>query len=176
MLCNNSIVANIANLEYRMANLTKILEPIAAWFNSLGVPQPIVHWGHPAMMAIVIFVMGTFVGVTGWRSRLAENKEVAIESRSGHRKLAPWMFLFMMLGSIGGVLSLVMQDKPILQSSHFWTGSIILMLLAINATISLTKFGGNKPGLRALHAYLGSTALCVMILHAVLGFRLGISI
>lgn len=50
-----------------MANLTKILEPIAAWFNSLGFPEPIVHWGDPAMMAIVIFVMGTFVGVTGWR-------------------------------------------------------------------------------------------------------------
>jgi fucose 4-O-acetylase-like acetyltransferase len=128
------------------------------------------------MMAVVIFVMGTFVGVTGWQSRITQDKEVAIQSRSSHRKLAPWMFLFMTLGSVGGVLSLVMQDKPILQSSHFWTGSIILMLLAINATISLTKFGGNKPALRALHAYIGSTALCVMLLHAVLGFRLGVSI
>lgn len=159
-----------------MINLTDILEPVAAWFRSFDLPEPLVHWGHPAMMAIVIFVMGTFVGVTGWRSRITENKEVAVESRSGHRKLAPWMFLFMMLGSIGGVLSLVMQHKPILESSHFWTGSIVLLLLAINATISLTKFGGQKPGLRALHAYLGSTALCVMILHAVLGFRLGLSI
>ncbi|MEA5598589.1 DUF4079 domain-containing protein [Rivularia sp. UHCC 0363] len=159
-----------------MPNLTEILEPIAAWFRSLGVPEPIVHWGHPAMMAIVIFVMATFVGVTGWRSRLTEDKEVAVHSRNSHRKLAPWMFLFMMLGSLGGVLSLVMQHKPILESSHFWTGSIVLILLAINATISLTKFGGNRSGLRALHAYLGSTALCVMLLHAVFGFRLGISI
>ncbi|MEO1429901.1 MAG: DUF4079 domain-containing protein [Cyanobacteria bacterium J06632_19] len=159
-----------------MTNLSEILKPIANWFSSLGVPEPVVHWGHPAMMAVVIFVMGTFVGVTGWRSRITEDKEVAVQSRSGHRKLAPWMFLFIMLGSIGGVLSLVMQDKPILQSSHFWTGSIVLILLGINATISLTKFGGNKSGLRALHAYLGSTALCVMILHGVLGFKLGVSI
>lgn len=159
-----------------MTHLTEILEPIAAWFRSLGVPEPIVHWGHPAMMAIVIFVMGTFVGVTGWQARLTEDKEVAVKSRSGHRKLAPWMFLFMILGSVGGVLSLVMQHQPILESSHFWTGLIVLILLAINAGISLTKFGGNQPGLRALHAYLGSTALCVMLLHAVLGFRLGISI
>ena len=120
--------------------------------------------------------MGTFVGVTGWQSRVTEDKDVAVQSRSSHRKLTPWMFLFMMLGSFGGVLSLVMQDKPILQSSHFWTGSIVLILLGINATISLTKFGGNKPDLRALHASNGSTALCVMVLHAVLGFRLGTSI
>ena len=159
-----------------MVNLTEILEPIAAWFRSFGLPEPIVHWGHPAMMSIVIFVMGTFVGVTGWQSRLVQYKDIAIQNRSSHRKLAPWMFLFMMLGSIGGVLSLVMQHQPILRSSHFWTGSSVLMLLAINATISLTKFGGNKPGLRALHTYLGSTALCVMIVHAILGFRLGISI
>lgn len=86
------------------------------------------------------------------------------------------MFLFMMLGSFGGVLLLVMQHQPILESSHFWTGSIILILLAINATISLTKFGGNQPGLQAPHAYLGTTGLCVMILHTILGFRLGTSI
>jgi hypothetical protein len=29
-----------------MLNVTEILEPIAAWFRSLGVPEPIVHWGH----------------------------------------------------------------------------------------------------------------------------------
>ena len=36
-----------------MANLTEILEPIANWFSSLGVPEPIVHLGHPTMMAIM---------------------------------------------------------------------------------------------------------------------------
>ncbi len=159
-----------------MANLTEILEPLAAWFRSLELPHWVTHWGHPLMMGIVIFVMGTFVGVTGWRLRLTQDKGVAVESATGHRKLAPWMFLFMILGYPGGVLSLVMHHEPILKSSHFWTGSIILILLAINATISLTKFGGNQPGLRALHAYLGTTALCVMIVHTILGFRFGMSI
>lgn len=158
-----------------MLNLTEILEPIAAWFRSLGVPEPIVHWGHPAMMGIVIFVMGSFVGFTGWRGRLAKDKEVTLKSRSEHRKLAPWMFLFMALGYTGGVLSLVMQHHPIFESPHFWTGSILLLLLGINGVISLSKFGGNKPSLRALHAYLGSTALCLMLVHALLGLNLGMS-
>ncbi|PMB48085.1 hypothetical protein CEN39_23335 [Fischerella thermalis CCMEE 5201] len=159
-----------------MINFTEILEPIAAWFRSLGVPEPIVHWGHPAMMGIVIFVMGSFLGFSGWRGRLAEDKEVASKSRSDHRKLAPWMFLFMALGYTGGVLSLVMQHQPIFQSPHFWTGSILLLLLGINGAISLSKFGGNNPGLRALHAYLGSSALCLMLVHALLGLHLGISL
>lgn len=159
-----------------MINFTEILELIAAWFRSLGVPEPIVHWGHPAMMSIVIFVMGSFVGFSGWRGRLAEDKEVASKSRSDHRKLAPWMFLFMALGYTGGVLSLVMQHQPIFQSPHFWTGSILLLLLGINGAISLSKFGGNNPGLRALHAYLGSSALCLMLVHALLGLHLGISL
>jgi fucose 4-O-acetylase-like acetyltransferase len=158
-----------------MVNLTEILEPIAAFFRSLGVPELIVHWGHPAMMGIVVFVMGSFVGLAGWRGRLVEDKEAAIKSRSDHRKLAPWMFLFMGLGYIGGVLSLVMQHQPIMESPHFWTGSIVLLLLLVNGAISLSGFRGNQTGLRALHAYLGSTALCVMFLHALLGLKLGMS-
>jgi fucose 4-O-acetylase-like acetyltransferase len=156
-------------------NLTEVLEPIASWFQSLGIPEAIVHWGHPAMMGIVIFVMGSFVGYTGWRGRLVEDKEVANTNRSNHRKMAPLMFIFMALGSTGGVLSLVMQHQPIMESPHFWTGLSVLLLLGINAAISLSGFGGNNPGLRNLHAYLGSTALGVMLLHAVLGFNLGMS-
>ncbi|GAA6615109.1 DUF4079 domain-containing protein [Scytonema sp. NUACC26] len=159
-----------------MVNLTEALEPIAAWFRSLGIPDIIVHWGHPAMMGIVIFVMGSFVGFTGWRGRLVKDKEAAIQSRSAHRKIAPWMFLFMALGYTGGVLSLVMQRQSILESSHFWTGSILLLLLFINGAISFSGFAGNKASLRMLHAYLGSTALCLMFIHALLGIKLGTSI
>lgn len=159
-----------------MVNLSEVLEPIAAWFRSLGVPEPIVHWGHPVMMAIVVFVMGSFVGLTGWRSKLVQDKDAALKSRSDHGNLAPWMFLFMALGYTGGVLSLVMQHQPIMKSSHFWTGSIVLLLLLINGAIALNGFVGNKAALRIVHAYLGSTALCLMFLHAVLGLKLGLAI
>jgi hypothetical protein len=164
-------------------NLAEILEPIAAWFRGFGTPEVIVHWGHPAMMGIVILGMGSFVGYTGWQGRLAADKDVAVKNRGEHRKLAPLMFLFMTLGYTGGVLSLVMQQKPILESSHFWTGSGLLLLLGINSAmappavgIAFTKFGGNKAGLRSVHAYIGSTALVVMLVHAALGLKLGLSL
>ena len=159
-----------------MVNLTEVLEPIAAQFRSLGIPEPIVHWGHPLMMAIVVFVMGSFVGLAGWQGRVVEDKDAAIKSRSDHRKLAPWMFLFMALGYTGGVLSLVMQHQPILESPHFYTGSVVLLLLLINSAISLSGFGGNKAVLRTVHAYVGSTALCILLVHAALGLKLGMTL
>lgn len=158
-----------------MTNLSDLLEPIAGWFRSLGMPDPIVQWGHPLMMGIVVFVMGSFVGWSGWRGRVAPDKDVAIARRTDHRKLAPWMFLFMALGYTGGLLSLVMQRQPILESPHFWTGSIVLVLLAINGLLAV-NFNGDRAKLRTAHAYLGTTALCLMFLHAVLGLKLGLSI
>lgn len=159
-----------------MAKLSQLLEIIASQFRNLGIPEPIVHWGHPLMMAIVVFVMGSFVGLAGWRGRVIADAAQAMKSRTDHRKLAPWMFLFMAAGYTGGVLSLVMQKQSVLESPHFWTGSIVLFLLAANGIISLTGFGGNKAVLRTVHAYLGSTALCLLFLHAVLGLKLGLAI
>jgi hypothetical protein len=67
-----------------------------------------------------------------------------------------------------------MQDKPLFESPHFWTGSVVLLLLLINGVISLSGFFGDKVWLRAVHAYLGTTALLILFVHAVLGFNLGI--
>jgi hypothetical protein len=161
-----------------MENLRELLEPIANWFNSLGTPEPIVHWGHPVMMGIVVFVVGSFVGLAGWRGRLLteENQEAAIASRADHRKLAPWLYVFLAAGYTGGVLSLVMQGEPIFSSPHFWTGSIVLVLLTINAIIAATGFVGNKASSKTIHAYVGSVALGILLLHAILGLKLGLSI
>lgn len=157
-------------------SLSELLEPIADQFRRLGVPAPIVHWGHPLMMAIVVFVMGSFVGLAGWRGRTVSNPDIAKKNLSDHRTLAPWMFGFMAAGYTGGVLSLVMQRQPILESSHFWTGSVVLILLLANGIVALNGFGGDKTAWRTIHAYLGSTTLCLLFLHAVLGLRLGLTI
>jgi hypothetical protein len=156
--------------------LSQFLEPIAAWFRTLNTPESIVHWGHPVMMGIVAFVMGSYVAYAGWQSRLAQDKETQIKNRADHRKLAPLMTLFITLGYIGGILSLVMQNQPILQSPHFWTGTIVVLLLWTNGLISLTGFGGNKSALRMTHAYLGTLVMLVLVVHAVFGLRLGLSI
>lgn len=161
-----------------MSNLRESLEPIAQWFNSLGTPEPIVHWGHPLMMAIVAFVMGSAVALAGWKGRtlaITDTKK-AIKSKADHRKIAPLMYVFLLSGYTGGVLSLVMQGEPILESPHFITGSIVISLLTVNAVIAATGFIGNKETLRTIHAYVGSAALLIMVVHAAFGLKLGLSI
>lgn len=163
-------------LRIMKETITQALQPIADFFSSLNTPAPIVHWGHPFFMAIVIFIMGSLVGLTGWRSRVVTSPEVVTENRLNHRKIAPLMFLFIVLGYSGGLLSLIMQGESILSSPHFWTGSLVIGLLGLNGVISATGFIGNKDSLRTVHAYLGSIALMVMFLHAILGLKLGLSI
>jgi len=156
--------------------LREFLEPIANAFGSLGTPEPIVHWGHPLMMGIVVFVMGSFVGLTGWRIRKLGGGEAVVKSRKDHKVMAPLMTTFIALGYTGGLLSLVMQGQPILNSPHFWTGSVVLILLTANGAIATFGFGKANPGFRSAHAYLGSAALCVMFLHALFGLKLGLAI
>jgi hypothetical protein len=157
-------------------DLTELLEPIAAKFRDLNVPEPIVHWGHPAMMGIVIFVMGSYTAYAGWNARLATDKDVAAKSRTDHRKLAPLMFAFLAMGYTGGLLSLVMQHKPILESPHFWTGSIALGFLATNSILSKAGFWGDKASLRMTHAYLGTVVMGLLLVHAAFGLKLGLSL
>lgn len=153
------------------------LEPIAAWFRGMGIPEPIVHWGHPVMMGIVVLVMGTFVALTGWQGRMltATDDAAASAKRAEHAKIAPLMFLFIALGYTGGVLSLVMQQQPILQSPHFWTGTGAIAILATNGAISTFGFSKGKV-FRTIHAYVGSAALGLLIIHGILGLKLGLSI
>ena len=151
------------------------LEPIASWFAQFNLPEPIVHWGHPAMMAIVVFVMGGFAAYAGWQGRLATDSGVAVEQKQKHAKVAPLMYLFIVLGATGGILSLVMQGEPILESPHFLTGMGAIALLTANALIAATKFGKGSEALRSAHAYIGSTALVLLVVHTFFGAQLGLS-
>jgi hypothetical protein len=157
------------------------LQPIADWFAGFGMPEPIVHWGHPAMMGIVIFVMGTTAAWMGWQGRLGDETDAEVvekkaQQRQLHKRLALWMFTFIALGYTGGLLSLVMQGQPIFESPHFWTGTAAIGLLMVNGAISVSKFGGGQQSLRNAHAYLGTVAMVVLFVHAFLGVKLGLAI
>jgi Protein of unknown function (DUF4079) len=156
--------------------LTDALEPIAAQFRALLLPEVVTRWGHPLMMGIVVFVMGSFVALAGWRGRVLSDPEASQKNRLDHRKLAPWLFLFIAAGYSGGILSLLIQGQPIIESPHFWTGTAVIVLLASNGLISATRFGGNQAVLRTTHAYLGTVAMGLLFVHAALGLTLGLAL
>ena len=153
--------------------LAQKLEPIAAYFRALDLPGPITHWGHPLMMGIVVLAMGSSAAYAGWAGRLSQDDETKRKKLTDHSLIAKLMFGFISLGYTGGLLSLVMQKQPILQSPHFWTGSVVIALLATNSLLS--KVFSDRAGLRKTHAYLGSATLAVMFTHALLGLKLGLS-
>jgi fucose 4-O-acetylase-like acetyltransferase len=159
-------------------SLSQLLEPIASQFRLLDLPEPLTHWGHPFFMSIVMFAMGGYGAYTGWKGRLLTGTDVdaAIKQKSEHKKIMPAMFAFMTIGASGGLLSLVIQKHTVMASSHFLTAIAVLTLLLVNGLISGTGFAGNQPGLRKVHAYLGSTILIVMVVHALMGLKLGLSI
>jgi hypothetical protein len=155
--------------------LSERLEPIAAIFRGMNVPEPITQWGHPLFMAIVALAMGGYVAYAGWQSRLATDPARAASARLEHRKVAPLMALFLYLGYTGGILSLVMQRHEILTSPHFWTGSLVLLLLAANGGLAAIGFGG-QASLRTVHAWVGSALMGLLVIHGILGLKLGLSL
>ncbi len=52
------------------------------------------------------------------------------------------MFVFFALGAVGGMMSLLMQGKPIFESSHVTTGLLGLGLLTVQAILPATFSSG----------------------------------
>jgi hypothetical protein len=127
-------------------------------------------------MGVVIFAMGSVVAISGWKSRLSDDAEVVDKNRADHRKIAPLMTLFLTMGYTGGLLSLVMQQKPILESPHFWTGSAVVLLLWFNGSLAFLGIKGPAQLTRSIHAYVGSAIVALLLVHVAFGLNLGLSI
>ncbi len=158
--------------------LSQALEPLAEIFRGLSLPEALTHWGHPFFMSIVMFGMGGYGAYAGWKGRLTRetDKEAAAKLRNEHGKIMSAMSMFMAIGATGGILALVIQKQPVMESPHFVTGMTVLFMLFLNALVSLTGFGGQNPAIRKAHAYFGSAIMIVMLAHAAAGLKLGLSI
>lgn len=156
--------------------IRELLQPSADYFRTLDLPEPLVHWGHPGNMMVVLLAMGGYGALTlGWQIRLSNDRDVIAKAKDMHPKLAFGMFFFFALGAIGGMMSLIMQDKPIFESPHVVTGLTGLALLSLQATLpALFKSQGKSA--RDVHAYLGTATLALFLVHAGLGLKLGLSI
>ena len=163
-------------MEAIAQQVTQAITPLSDVLNSFYLPAPITHWGHPLMMGIVLFVMGSAAVYLGWNGRTSAVGEERAQKLNLHKRLALWMTTFMAIGYTGGIMSLVMQGENIFESTHFWSCTLLLGLLGVNGAISMSKFGGGKASLRTVHAYLGSAAFLAMVAHAAFGLKLGLSI
>ncbi|KAK7392443.1 hypothetical protein VNO78_20882 [Psophocarpus tetragonolobus] len=153
--------------------VTSIFAPFVDLVKSWNLPEWLVHWGHPANMAVVLFAMGGYGTYLGFRIRYSHNLEEKAKAKDLHPKLLAGMFFFFALGATGGITALLTSDKSIFESPHAVTGVFGLTLLTIQ-TILPTLFEGN-PGLRNVHGILGSGIMTLFLVHFALGLQLGFS-
>uniref|UniRef100_A0A383W485 Cytochrome b561 domain-containing protein n=1 Tax=Tetradesmus obliquus TaxID=3088 RepID=A0A383W485_TETOB len=150
------------------------LAPTADYFATLGLPSALVRWGHPGNMAVVLLAMGGYGSYLGWQIRTSDDGDMIAKAKELHPKLSLGMFFFFALGATGGMMSLIMQGKPIFESSHVVTGLTGLALLSFQAM--LPAFFSDSKDARTVHAYLGSAIMALFLLHGALGLQLGLSL
>jgi len=141
-------------------------------------PDFLLHWGHGAAMATVLFTMGGYGAFLGWQTRLGNGETVyplslGEAARELHPKLMGLALFFFLLGGQGGLVLLATAGEPILASAHSSTAVIGIALLLAQAALGATM-GGSELG-RTTHAYLGSATLLALVVHAVNGLNLGLS-
>ncbi|KAL6760888.1 hypothetical protein V8C86DRAFT_1008922 [Haematococcus lacustris] len=157
-------------------SVREALQPQADTFSALNLPEALVHWGHPGNMMVVLLAMGGYgAGYLGWQIRNSSGGAALQTAKEMHPKLAAGMTFFFAAGAAGGVLSLMMQGRPIFESGHAVSGLLGLSLLAVQASLP-TVFASGGAAARTAHAYLGTAILAVFAVHAVQGIQLGLSI
>mmetsp|Transcript_46202 Transcript_46202/g.77002 ORF Transcript_46202/g.77002 Transcript_46202/m.77002 type:complete len:247 (+) Transcript_46202:86-826(+) len=184
MVLRSAAIPVVANLAYNptieaLASKpgTSFLQPIADNLSGLGLPDALIHWGHPGNMAVVLFAMGGYGAYLGWQIRSPSDPSDAesfAKAKDLHPKLMAGMTFFFTAGATGGAISMAMQGQPVFESSHFITGVSGLVLLYLNGM--LTLFFEDDPNARGVHAFFGSGILALFVAHMAVGVKLGLSI
>ena len=151
------------------------LQGQADYFSTLNLPAGLIKYGHPGNMAVVLLAMGGYGALyLGWQIRLADNVEMRRKAMDMHPKLAAGMTIFFFLGSMGGMMSLLMQNENPFHSGHFTSGILGLVALSLQAMLPL--FFEDDPNARNMHAYFGTGIMALFLIHAALGVKLALSI
>jgi len=140
-----------------------VIQKVADYVDTLGLPRFVIKWGHPAMMGLMVAGMGMPGAAFGWAGRLGKGKD-SLKMKSLHEQVMIAFWLLAFAGALGGSLSLAEQGHEIwtLQDPHFVSSLAVLGLLTINAVYAYSGFGGTTPQEklkgRTVHAYLGAVS------------------
>lgn len=161
-----------------------LVDPLTSYFNAVGVPvinflsppEFVIHWFHAINMSVVLFAMGGYGTYLGFKVRAGEGNEEAFGgelARELHPKLMGGMTFFFLLGGQGGLVFTLMEKRPLLESPHAISALAGLGLLGMQGMLGATMKG--KPEARALHTYLGTGIMALLVAHAGLGLANGLS-
>ncbi|KAJ8903071.1 hypothetical protein NDN08_006386 [Rhodosorus marinus] len=158
-----------------------VIQKVADYVDTLGLPPFVIKWGHPAMMGFMVAGMGMPGAAFGWAGRLGKGKD-SVKMKNLHEQVMIAFWLLAFAGALGGSLSLAEQGYEIwtLQDPHFVSTLAVLGLLTFNAVYAYSGFGGTTPQERlkgrTVHAYVGALTMGVFVVHGVLGFMGGMAL
>eukprot|EP00607_Mallomonas_marina_P005709 CAMPEP_0182435866 /NCGR_PEP_ID=MMETSP1167-20130531/78043_1 /TAXON_ID=2988 /ORGANISM="Mallomonas Sp, Strain CCMP3275" /LENGTH=128 /DNA_ID=CAMNT_0024627351 /DNA_START=277 /DNA_END=660 /DNA_ORIENTATION=+ len=128
-------------------------------------------------MAFVLFVMvgiGTYQGFAVRRNRENNNfGEAYKEAATVHYQAMSLATFFFFIGGTGGLNALLIMEKPILESTHATTGLISMLMLSIQAALSVAM--NSVSELRTVHAYFGVATVTMLLAHFAFGVQLAVS-
>lgn len=144
-----------------------------------GLPDAIIHWGHPAAMGTVLLTMGLFGSYLGWQIRAGNGGESNVLTLGDtfaeiHPKLMLGAAFFFFLGGQGGLILNAVQGQPLLESTHAVSGLAGLSLLTVQALLPVAF--DKSLVTRDVHAYLGTATMALLFFHMAQGINLGLSL
>lgn len=176
---NVKMLADPISTSHLLTANPAALQSVADAFNTLGLPKPVVEWGHPALMTFMVLGMGAPGAVYGWAGRLNKNKKEGVAQKKLHENIMVAFFLLAVLGGTGGTLSVAMQGYDVWQSPHFLSATLVLVMLGANSLLAYSGFtlgsdGSSKGRIkgRKIHAYFGIAAMSAFLLHGILGVNI----
>ena len=131
-------------------------------------------------MGTVLIAMGGTGSYAGYQIRAGNGDETAFFTlgktiREQHPLIMGLAFFFFFLGGQGGLVLLLQQGKPILESPHALTAVAGLGLLTIQALLPVLAFEKGGAAARTAHTVLGTSTMVALSAHLATGVNLGLS-
>lgn len=140
-----------------------------------------IHFVHPTFMSLglaSLSTLGLYYGLTiKWARRAAKKGEKKYtlqqvkQARDWHPKLMTAIMGLYGAGAIGGLVSMLTLEQPLLQSQHAKTAAFTFLLLLTQAGIS-KKLVGSPEYLKKVHSGIGMFTMLAMVTHGLAGLKL----
>ena len=126
-------------------------------------------WIHPiaALLTLALAFRGAGLALRG--RRLGPR---GADSLRRHRRLMPWVLALVVANFAGGLASAWLWRDPedLAASGHHTVGLVVVVLFALAGAVGLRI--ARRPGLRALHPWIGAAALLASAIQIFLGLQI----
>jgi len=126
-------------------------------------------WLHP-LLGLATVALAVRAASLALRGRMPGPSAAALRAR--HRRLGPWVLALVVTNWLAGLGSVWLDPRSpeLAASGHFRVGSALVVLYALAALVS--RRIDRDPRARAVHPWIGATALLLSGVQVFLGLQL----